>query len=439
VTPSGVRQTWWRDALGLAALAALVRAGYVLAIVKRYGSQPYSDADFLHRLARSLAAGTGFCLNGYRIFNQSVGYPAFLAPFYRAFGPDVLVALGLNVLLGALSVALVYVLTRRLLTGQAGEPVVAGLPVRGIALGAAGLAVVYPDSLLYTAIVASENLLIPLMLAMLLAVLWRTRRDVMAGTVAGVLVAAAASTKAQAVVGCVLVPLVWLLDGQRAGRRVVAAAVAGAACLAPWALINYRDSGHFVPLAAVGGEVLLDGTNPLARGFPTGVLTLGPESEPVTDPVVRDRLKMKRAIGYIRQRPAWFLWLEAHKILFSFSPVRDYMFEDNGVQRLFTPLLGRAVPTLFNLLLMIGTAVGCWTLRRQHVPLVIAASLLLGMFSTQWIFFAFPRYRFPFYLCLLPYVAVGCHTIAQAYLRRRRGYELAPSSLSTAAVPDPRP
>jgi hypothetical protein len=379
----------------------------------------------MERLAQSLSAGQGFALDGDRIFNQSIGYPAVLAVFYWFFGSDVRIALVINVVLGTISVALAYLLSRVLLRDRA-DTTGGGLQ-RWAALAAAGLAVIYPDSLLYCAIVASENLLIPLMLGMLLAALWLTRKDWVAGALTGMLAADAASVKAQVLFGCLLIPFIWLASGSRVIRRMAAAAVGACIMLAPWTYFNYRDSGgYFVPFSAIAGEVFLDGTNPRAHGTTSNVLTLGPEVEAGQGKIEIDRMKLRRAIGYIKERPAWYAKLVFQKFLYSISPVRDFMFENLREYRLFTPFLSRWVPTLFNALLELGVIVGCVVLWPHSRMRAVAATLLFGMFGVQLIFIGYSRYRFPYLFCLLPYAAVGLLVTFRGLSRTREVSPLIP-------------
>jgi hypothetical protein len=407
----------WSHLLVLACLALAVRAVYLTAIVRLYGTDQISDCLFMERLARSLAAGQGFTLSGDRIFNQSVGYPALIALFYLIFGSDVRIVLAINVVLGAVSVTLVYLLTWVLLRERPEMGSSEAPPLRPV-LTAACLACIYPDSLMYCAFVSAENLLIPLMLLTLLSALWTTGRHWVAGALTGALAAAAASVKAQVAISCLLIPLIWFATGAGSIRRTMAATVAGCMLLAPWAYLNYRDSGgYFVPFCAIAGEVFLDGTNPRAHGTSSNVLTLGPEVEAGHDKIEIDRMKMRTAIGYIKARPTWYLKLLGLKFLRSISPVRDFMFEQDGEYRLFSPFLSRWLPTLFNGLLGLGAIVGCVKLWRYPRERAVAVGLLAGMFGLQLVFFGYSRYRFPYLFCLLPHVSVGLCVVFESMPR----------------------
>ena len=360
----------------------------------------------MHKLAGSLSTGRGFTLAGERIFNQSVGYPAFLSVFYRVFGPSVYVAVAVNIILGVLSVALVYFLARRLFDGvDSGREMASS---RAIALTAGLLAAIYPDSLMYSAIVSSENLLIPLMLLLLLAVTAMSISKTTSGILAGLFAAFAASVKAYVLVFCIFQPLIWRRFTGEFVKQTLVAALVGVICLTPWALLNYRASNcRFVPFSAISGTALLDGTNPEATGKPSLNVHLDPEIEAKHDAIEINKLKIRKVLSYIRNDPVWFARLTLKKLLFSVLPTRDFMFEFEGQARFFTPFLSRWGTTAFNGVLLIGTALGLWYTRRHGRLFVVGGSLVAASILLQLVFFAYPRYRFPFLLCLLPFCSAG--------------------------------
>jgi 4-amino-4-deoxy-L-arabinose transferase-like glycosyltransferase len=415
---TSTRPSWWRDVLVLAIAALVLRVAYLVAIVGLYGTQQTGDAQYMNQLGQSLATGQGFVLSGggERIYNQSVGYPALLALLYWSFGPDVRTALAANAVLGVLSVGLVYALARALWHERPSS-----VPPRRVARLAGSLAALYPDCLLTASTLAAENLLVPLLMGTLLAATWRTPRDGVAGALTGALAAAAASVKALILFGFVVLPVVWVAARRRPFLRTLAATAAALLVLAPWTYVNYRDSGgYFVPFSVVAGEVFLDGNNPRARGKPSGIMSLGADAEAGLNKIEIDRLKLRRALAYIRERPEWYAQLLVLKFVHSLSPVRDSAFETPGEPRLFTQTLSRWVPTLFNAALLIGVVAGCIALRGQPVALAVAASQVTGALAVQLIFAAFTRYRFPFLFALLPHAALGMLSIVQLLRRRSR-------------------
>lgn len=383
-------------AWGVAGLIA--RAVYVLWVVGRYGKTQVSDFLYMHELGVSLADGRGFTLDGTRIFDQSVGYPAFISLFYKLFGSDIWTALVVNVILGGISVALVYVLSLRIFSA------VGVVKSRIFASVAAFLAVIYPDSLLYCALVSSENLLVPLMLLLVLGVLADWKNDWMAGIVVGVLAAVACSVKAHIMFFCLLIPLIWYVLSGRFLIRAMGAMLAAVICLMPWTLLNYRASGgHIIPFSSIAGTVMLDGTNPLACGKPTNQYHLSADQEKGVGQVDLDRLRMKQALKYIREDPLWYCKLSFKKALHAFSPARDYMFQFQEQDRFFGSFFSRWIPTIFNGFLLVAVLAGIGKVFRKKVYFVLAVCLFLAPLALQILFFAYSRYRFPFLFCLLPY------------------------------------
>jgi hypothetical protein len=406
LNPAKAREqlTTWRAAIVMGIVALVVRLFYTLVIVSQYGLAQESDALYLNGLAKSLAAGTGFTLSGHRIYNQSLGYPLFLSILYRIGGPDVRLALAANACLGALSVALVVLLAGRLQRHvvAAGGPSGGGAPLWGTGL----LATLYPDSLLYTPTTSSENLLIPCMLLLLLSALheggdWRW------GGLTGLTAAAMATVKAHMILACLSLPFLWVLLRVNVWKRLAGATVVGGMCLLPWTWMNFRDSGRFIPFSAIAGTVFFDCTNPYAQGKPTNRFQLPAAEEAGHTEIELNSMRMRRALEYIRSDPKWYLRLLGMKLIYAFSPARDFMFESEGQVRLFTPFLSRWGPTAFNSALLLGAVFGLAALWRTPLACALSLSLLLSSILIQLIFCAFPRYRFPYLFALLPIVAWG--------------------------------
>ena len=401
IAERGARDWVWAG--GLAAIALLLRGLYVWRMVVRYGADQFSDFLYMDRLAQSLAAGNGFTLGGERIFNQSIGYPFLLSLFYRLFGPHWAVMMGMNAVLGALSVALIYLLARSL-AWEHGRPGIG----RKVAVSGALLALLYPDSLLYCAFAASENLLIPLLLLVFLAATSKWKSSLLQGAVVGILAAGMASVKAYALLLCLLLPLIWWYKDRRFIARTAAAALLGVVCLAPWTYLNYVASeGRFVPFASIAGTVVLDGTNPLASGKPTNVVELGSGDEVPEHPVDLDRAYMRKAIGYIKASPGWYAKLCVKKVVWGLIPIRDFVFEAFDQVRMFTPILSRWGTTAFNVLVLLGSVVGIGLATRDRTTLMVGVGLFVAPMLIQLVFCAVPRYRFPFWFCLTPYVGYG--------------------------------
>jgi len=402
-----------RNTLAIFLIAVVVRVVYLIFLSRALGGLPqFSDFLYMHQLATSLANGDGFTINGLRIFNQSVGYPAFLSLFYSWFGASVPVALAINCLLGGVSCGLIYVLTivlldrRDWLTERLREQ---------LAILASAVAIMYPDSWLYCGLVASENLLIPLLVGLVLinALGQRNEKEsgrtaVLAGVATGIVAAAAASVKANAIFYCLFLALQWIIQGRRWMTRTIGAALVGTLCLVPWTVVNYRASGgHIIPFSAVAGTVILDGTNPSGRGKPTNQYHLECEKDGAYTEIELNRLRLRRAISHIKADPVWYAKLTVLKLGHSLSPIRDFVYEHEGQSRLFLLALSRWYPTAFNIFLIVGCVLGLVSGRGQPRLFLSSIVLCAGALLLQAIFCAYSRYRFPFLFALVPVVTYG--------------------------------
>lgn len=392
--------------------AVAMRALYVMLIAKSIGVNQFSDFLYMHQLATSLSNGNGFTINGVRIFNQSVGYPAFLSVLYSIFGSSITVALVANCLLGGISAGLVCVLVY-VVFGNSNNT--SRLSVNSIALFAGAIAIFYPDSWLYCPLVASENLLIPLLLGLVILNSFKfgdekesLRVAILGGVGTGVIAALALSVKANLIFFCMFLAIQWMIARQRWVIRGICAAVVGIVLLIPWTIANYRASdGHIIPFASVSGTVLLDGTNPSAVGKPTNLYHLECEKYGNYNEIELNQLRFKKAVSYIKSDPAWYFKLVLRKIAYGLSPVRDFVYEHEGKYRLFNPIVSRWYPTAFNAFLIAGIILGFIAGRKQKRLILSSTSLVCGAILLQAIFCAYSRYRFPFLFALIPLVAWG--------------------------------
>ncbi len=393
-------------------LALLLRGVYAFLLLRTQGAEQFSDFLYMHQLAVSLADGDGFTIDGVRIFNQSVGYPFFLAGFYAVFGAGIAVALVVNSILGTIAVMFVVLLFRRY-QRHATKPDSGTGPFA--VLLCAALAIGYPDAILYTGLIASENLLIPV----LLVLVWvnvpkacneteQIRSAFVVGVLTGAVAAVAALIKANVLIYCLLLPLQWMLSRRRWLIRSLGAVIAGVCFLTPWTIANYRASGgHIIPFSAIAGTAFLDGTNPHARGQPTNRYQLDVEPDDPTSEIERNQLRLQQALSYIIDNPGAFVKLTALKLVHSFSPVRDFVYEAHGRARLFHPLMTRWLPTIFNGFMLVGVCLLLVLGDRKSILWLSGACLSGGAIVLQLVFFAYSRYRYPFLFALIPQGVTG--------------------------------
>ena len=183
---------WQRAAAGLFSLAVILQVGLGLRIVAadvvdlyvhRGGSQGlciFPDSTIYWGLARAIRAGRAFEYVEWadipRFAVRTPGYPLFLAGCQALFGERTLAVRLVQAMLGTVSVYLVYRLTRELVAPRnlvsTGEPLAP--PGPGVSLVAAAIMALNPYYLFMSALILSEAVFVPLMLAALwgVAVLW---------------------------------------------------------------------------------------------------------------------------------------------------------------------------------------------------------------------------------------------------------------------------
>lgn len=407
----------------IAILALAVRIAYIFWVSATLGFDQESDAWYIHEIAKSLAAGDGFTLEGTRIYNQSPGYPYLLSLLYRLFGDSAIVLAGLNIVLASSAAVLTVVLTMRVMLSDK-LPEALRPHCDGMLYAVVALTVFAPANWLYIPMAAAENLLVPLLALFLLIALCPERPRIVTrqgqgedcdacpylrGLLAGVVMAACLSVKAYAIFIAPLPLLLWLGRGRRFYVRAVALyGLATLALLTPWTVKNYHDSGgYIIPFAAVSGEVFLDSNNPMADGRPSNVLTLPEIEARDLDPIARDKAKLQAGLDFLRNDPAWAARLQWRKLVYSFSPVRDFMFEHRQRYRLFNPFLSRYAPTLFNALMLLGFLSFLILHPKRNVVWLTGLACFGVPLVLQQIFAAYTRYRYPFLYIGLVFAVMG--------------------------------
>ncbi len=244
-----------RKTLLFALLVFLVSLAIRLAWVGFAHVTPVSDFQVYDQLARRWLETGAFSPGPLRAYSGP-GYPAFLALIYAVSGPDHVVATVVQAVLAALTSGMLVLLASFVLSPRASA--LAGL-----------LHSVWPTALAYVAVLASENLAAPLVVAGCLTVsaartLAGWRRDVVcagAGVLGGLLLLVRPA-------GLFLMPaLVVLAAHGRQGRRwrvvsAVAFVLGVGAVLAPWVVRNQAIGLGFTPLPTNGGHNLWLGNNP---------------------------------------------------------------------------------------------------------------------------------------------------------------------------------
>lgn len=235
----------------------VVRVAWIVACP----NQPTSDQIIYHDSARFLAQGLGYVDEAGRPSSfWPVGYAALLAPFYAVFGPHVLVAELVNVLLGLATIHLLFATTRALFGEPAGR-------------SAAWLWAVFPTSIAYVTCVASENAVLPGLLAAVWLMLEapERRHPLLFDALAGVVLAATGYVRGTALPFASLPLILSFRQPLVAVRRTVVVVGCMVLLLLPWGFRNQHQFGSFTITSINAGANLWMGNHPGTTGMATTV------------------------------------------------------------------------------------------------------------------------------------------------------------------------
>ena len=332
----------------------------------------FPDTNIYWELARAIRDGGPYeYVEWGDIPHQAIrtpGYPLFLSACQAILGERTLPVRLVQAALGMLCVYLVYQLVRRVVGPGRGR---ISLP-----LVAATAAAVNPHYLVMSALVLSEALFEPLMLAAMLAVavLWSSdvgRRGSGWTALGGGFAAGAALLVRPS--WALFVPLMlvaWVAARRRAAVRGAILYVLGIVLImSPWWARNYHIYGRFVPTALWMGASLYDGINPHADGGSEMLPFLrDPEIWPL-DEQDQDAELSRRAIQFARENPGRVLELAVIKIGRYWSP-----WPNAEGFRSWVIAVASAVAEVPILALM---AIGLWDRRRDVRAWVLLAGPIL--------------------------------------------------------------
>jgi len=400
----------WADLFWLGVLAAAIRgsAAWVLNI------PPESDYQAYFHMARSLYDGHGLVDPFGNLAYYNAGYPLFLYALFVVFGPSIAVAQVANVALGVLSAWLVFLIARHI-----GHSRIMGWI-------AALLWVGYAEAIVYTEYLAKENLVIPILLAILYLSfrLPMTRNRGVWAAVIGALYALQAMVGSAALFALPITLFqIATLDASFA-QRIKAGMVlllSMGLFLSPWLYRNHHVLGAPV-LNTNGGFNLYLGNNPAATGYfvSIGETPLGAkwnELRKERGELEASRLAQREAIAHIREHPWESLKLAAYKgIAFWTPPLHD------GAER--ASLLESMVRKVWLAEFLLLAVAALATLAR---PSLISREIMtlwlyvLGYTAVHMVFYVIFRYR----LTIMPVVCLlAAHALwlmVMAYGARKGG------------------
>ena len=387
-----------RDLALIGALALVLRVAWTLVYGRVEGGP--NDALFYEFTAGNLAEGRGYTmLFGGATAHWPPGFPFLVSLAYRAVGVHVKVGLALNVVLGAGTAMLLYLVGRRMF-GRAGG-VVAG----------AGFALL-PAAIFFTGLFLVETTYMFVLVGYLaLALFLPDRRwtPVVLGVGAGL----AALTKGEGLL-LPLIPLTmwWRVPPLRrwAGRAAILG-VAMALTIAPWTIRNAIAMDAFIPVATNASTTLWSGHNPNANGgpiyAPPELLDRIPKGiSPTEHEVEEARLLRREAVRWAIRNPHKELGLIPRRLISlgnETSRVFPIWFNAGGHRELGTSsllvfgVLGDALDYLLILLTLASLVLigGRRLWRSQPAMRGVLAYLAASLITYGFAYYGQFRYRVP--------------------------------------------
>ena len=384
--------------LALTAGALAVRIAAAVAVegaARRRGTLClFDDTNIYWQLASAMRGGGPYQVDQFGVIHRALrtpGYPAFLAACQAVFGADATLATRIiQAILGAACVPMVYGLGRRVWPDDRS---------RNAALIAAGLAAFEPYWAATAALLLSEAVFVPLMLAALWgqAALWPHRGGTRSNYARPIAILTGAAADAAVLVKpswALAVPAAmaaWIAaerNTRSLGPRLAAGLAIGVVIVMSPVVGAQRDasSARFVPTALWAGASLYDGLNPSADGSSEMTFLERPEFRTLGE-VEQDRELSDRALRFARENPGRVMRLAIIKAGRFWSPWPNASeFRSSWIN------IASAAVTLPIFAML---SLGIWRCRRDGRALVILAGPLVYFFVLHLLFVSSIRYRIP--------------------------------------------
>lgn len=428
----------------------------------------YDDSVWYDTTARHLANGDGYVFDptvwvaadGSRIYPDEdalsptalwpPGYPLTLAVVYAATGDSVLAGQLLNVLFGAATVALVFLIARRLFDLTAA--VFAGLSLA-----------VLPSHILFSSVLLSETYF-GFLLALLLTitvyfVLDTPRRDQPTTNIGGpaiifalgVLTAFAGYVRGEFLIyGGVLALLVLWRFGRSSPVPLAALAIGAAFVVVPWTVRNAVTMDELIVGTTGAGRVMYQGHNPETDGGPSLIATGQLEAQfiglprkelelrsnkegsrlarewALDHPVEELRLVPKRLYRLFRSDESGVTWLQSNKPWFGAE----------GADR----LIRLSSFVFFGLIAVALASAPRWWRPRDPRFWAIFGIVPFYMLIFGVLFIGDPRYHYALYIPITVFASTGLATLWRLTAEQWRSVACERSLLSilrTHGTPSP--
>jgi 4-amino-4-deoxy-L-arabinose transferase-like glycosyltransferase len=324
-----------------------------------------------------------------------------------------------NLLAGALTVPVVYLIGARLIGPREG-------------LAGALLAAVFPSLIFWTPVLLSETFFTFVFSLALLLVVDTLRgggRIVVAeAALTGAVIGLAALVRGQALILLPIAVVWWWLAGAMPRPALAAGALATVALLlvlTPWTLRNLSKFDEPILLSSNFGYNLRIGHAPYANGRfvdPVDLYELVDPGEHLELTLNSEGTRL--ALDYLKDNPGRELPLSVDKVRWLWSPDTDVVlwlesFGRTPVAELARTLVQWAVRLghWAALLLLVPAVVA---LGRRHRAVVLAGLLALGWTAVHIVFFGEPRYHLPLLPLLLPLSGAGVLVLRDLLPSRRQ-------------------
>jgi 4-amino-4-deoxy-L-arabinose transferase-like glycosyltransferase len=382
--------------------------GLRLAAIFGLGHVPESDEKAYQSIAVSLIEGRGILdIFGNRAF-YNVGYPLFvLAPVYLIFGQHLIVAQLANLTLSAGSIFLCYQVARKAGAGPYGS------------LLAMTMWAFYLPASIYTAYLAKEDLMIPLMLGVMwcvlsLAINPSIKIAAFCGLLFGLLALvgnAGLSLVGAALLGLLLAPVSL---SKRFMLGIVIVLIATSVTV-PWLIRNDRVVGAPV-LNTNGGFNLYLGNNPAATGW---FISIADTPRGQTWNAMRDQSELnatetlkREAVNWVRVHPEKFLSLALRKAIYFWLPPVHKIDSKSS----FSEMSVRGAWVLEFIVVVVAALAGLTQreLRNSQTAILWAA---IGCYTAvHMLFYVIFRYREP----IMPLMVVMSALAVESFTRKRK-------------------